>query len=305
MALIKCEECGKPIAATASTCPSCGFNHKGARTSYVESQSAILFVLPIIIYFIVIIGGLHLGFWDPNHPFFNQAIFDIKILSWFAAPLIVLLGVVPVFKTKLWGGWLNAFVMVGAIWQAAVYFAPEVPLFPQKTSPTVAENLNNASVDLNINSSIKLPIDQQAFINQIESTSVIARNQTDSGSRKLTWIELNKDLCEPENKRITFAEKNNWIAILNETIVNDSGELKRFRVQLSDNIILALEDLKKIPPELVLKASKGASLLISGRFVEGDISENECLNNRNYFSSKPEIDSYALEFNISKISVMP
>ena len=126
MSLIECHECGKQISHTANICPSCGFDLSRHYGEWADSQLGILTVVPIISYFVVILGGIHLGIFDTDHKFFHTAIFNIPILNWLWIPNLIILGGVPVFKHVWWGGWTGAIFMVCAAIFAVNAVAPEL-----------------------------------------------------------------------------------------------------------------------------------------------------------------------------------
>ena len=94
-----------------------------------EPSAAILLIAPIIIYFVVVLGGIHLGKFDTNHVFFHSSLFDVNVLNWLYLPILFILGGVPVFKHALWGGW-NGAIFISIVTVFAVKFvAPELAPF--------------------------------------------------------------------------------------------------------------------------------------------------------------------------------
>lgn len=129
MALIECKECGKQISENATSCPSCGFDLAAHYEQIAETKAATYLIVPIIVYFIVTLGGIQLGRFDPNHVFFHTNLLNIPVLNWLYIPIFLILGGVPVFKHAWWGGWNGAiFISIAAIF-AVRFFAPELAPF--------------------------------------------------------------------------------------------------------------------------------------------------------------------------------
>ena len=129
MALIECTECGAQISETARSCPSCGFDILTNYEQAAESNAASIMIAPIIFYFAMVLGGIHLGKFDTNHDFFHTALFNIPVFNWLYLPILLILGGVPVLKHAWWGGWNGAIFISTATIFAVKFVAPELAPF--------------------------------------------------------------------------------------------------------------------------------------------------------------------------------
>lgn len=129
MPLISCPECSAEVSGSAESCPHCGFGLRDYFEEAAESSMFFLTLAPPLAYFSVVLGGIHLGYLESTHAFFNSALFDIPVFTWLWLPIFWILGGVPVVKNALWGGWSGAIFFSVAIIYLVKFIAPELSPF--------------------------------------------------------------------------------------------------------------------------------------------------------------------------------